>query len=241
MSVMRRPRPPAFGSILRVGISLSPKIPDTVDFDVSEPEYSAIGFTTVHWSFLEFALYYRTVIIAADAGVAIPDDAKSATFTRRLAAFRILVEEVAQPARARTRWLGLAGRITTVAGQRGRVTHGLWSYNARQPDRLWATDQRNPNARSEAFDPDKINELGAAMGAISFVLIHPDGVRLEEIFSTPYASRSAQLMFQGKERLDQGLLDAIVRASKRPRSSSRRSLRARPRERRAARRKERGS
>lgn len=206
----RQVRTPRYGSLLRIIILPGQNKLPGMDFDIGEREFSSIGFATVHWAFLEFALHRRTVKMATRAKCAVPIDASNFSFTRRLRAFREVVNQTVKQPKTKKKWLDISDNISRVEGLRHKVTHSLWSYNARNPEKLWAHDRRSEKSKSEPFDPDKINELGASIGVLSFALMFPRGPS-DVPRPSSYMSRSFQLMIQGKGRLNPDLDPPISR------------------------------
>lgn len=62
------------------------------DFELDQNEFSAIGRVAAHWAYLEHGVYAVSEAIAKAVGVALPDDALSTAFSRRLRTLRDLVE-----------------------------------------------------------------------------------------------------------------------------------------------------
>src|SRR5690348_12706595 len=75
-------------------------------FDLGEREYSAIGFATVHWAFLEEAMFRRTVYFAKRARVRVPEHAHDLSFSRRIRALRLLMSAAVKNPK-RKRWWNL--------------------------------------------------------------------------------------------------------------------------------------
>ncbi len=145
-------------------------------FDLNEEEFGVIGLVVVQWAFLEHALLERTAKLAERARIAVPKDALSFSFTRRLRAFRDLVDQAIKRKTTKDKILNLISRIARAEGYRHRIAHGLWSYNPKRLEQLWAIDRRRPSV--EPFNVNKLVDFGNSIGELSFELIHPGGWRL---------------------------------------------------------------
>jgi hypothetical protein len=216
---MKRRRKPVLGDLLLM--AWGEKIPYHYRFDLTQEEFYAIGVITVQWAFLESALYQRTAALAKRHRVPIPLDATNASFTRRLRAFRALVRETIKREAMRKYYLTLAQRIGSAEGYRHRVTHDCWSYNPKNPTKLWATRSRPPVGRSEPFDLDKLLDFADSIGRLSFLLLNPPsyGGRARVLGSIAFATRSGQLALrklnpEGRDRVQQ-----IFQEDKPPQSS----------------------
>lgn len=62
-----------------------------------------IGLVVVHWAFLEYALFLRTVRMAQRAKLVVPKHALSFSFSRRLRAFRTVAERAIKRKEARAK------------------------------------------------------------------------------------------------------------------------------------------
>lgn len=201
MSVSRG-RGPLFESLLLISTNLETGRRG-YEFELARNEYGAIGYVVVHWAFLEFALHERTKAFARRAKVTLPKQAHSFSFTRRLTALRELMLACITDKNAIKRWEKLISRIARAEGRRHRIAHGLWSYNPRRVERLWAHDRRTKHSYAAGFDVTSLGEFGASVGALSFDLLHPrpgSGRRPKESgLPVAYASRRFRLMLEGRD------------------------------------------
>ena len=129
-------------------------------FQLGEREYSAIGFATVHWAFLEEALYKRTVLFARRARVRVPEDAHDLSFSRRIGALRVLVRTAVKDPKRRKWWSLVISRIGNENGIRQKIVHGSWSYDPRRPDRLFSSPRPSIGRWMEPFSDEKLSEFG---------------------------------------------------------------------------------
>jgi hypothetical protein len=61
--------------------------------DLEQKELAAIGYVTAQWAFLEHAILASTCDIADENKVPLPADAGNKAFSKRLAAWRRLIEK----------------------------------------------------------------------------------------------------------------------------------------------------
>lgn len=145
-----------------------------VEFELDETELYAIGRVTVHWAYLEHSIQGASQALADAAGMDLPTDATNLSFTRRLRAFRLLVEKlVAEP--HRDRLLRLVSRIANAEAERHKVTHGLWVWDLENPEKINAWSYRYGREFDQAFSADKLHTLANKIGSISADLEFPDG------------------------------------------------------------------
>jgi hypothetical protein len=195
--------PPAHGSLVQIlwPVRGSNDLPSH-EFDLGQREYAAIGYAVVHWAFLEEALFERTELFARRAKVKTPADAHDLSFNRRLGALRILIGTVVKDTRQRTWWNTLISKIGRENGVRQKIVHGLWSYDAKKPDRLFSRPRRSLGKWMTPFSDKKLLEFGGRVGELSFALLYPrPGVgrpaKSSGEFYT-YASRAFLLELAGK-------------------------------------------
>jgi hypothetical protein len=171
----QRRGPPPQGTLLQVMKRLDGKSKRlfSYTFDMGTNEYAAIGFVMVQWAFMEETLYRRTAYFARKAKVKIPKEASDLAFARRLRALRLLVEATLKDPKKRKWWSGLISEIAGANGKRQQVTHGLWSFDARDPSRLYSRPRPVLGKLLTPFNVEKLGEFGQQLGEISFALLHP--------------------------------------------------------------------
>jgi hypothetical protein len=190
-------RPPQ-GNLLQVVVP--PRHGDSWRFHIalSQKEFGVIGLVVVQWAFLEFALYERTKRIAKRARYPIPRNATVNSFSKRLGAFREVIENAITNKARKNKLLSLCSRIAQASGNRQKVAHGLWLLNPQKPDRLWVKNQRRkaPGAARkrkqvlyQPFTTPRLGKISEEIGALSFELWYDRGPR-DVIFSQSYLSRS---------------------------------------------------
>lgn len=147
---MRRPthrgKRPQHASFVMVGLSLDGKSPPLVDFQLTEREYSTIGFVTVHWAYLEYALLDRTLNLARKARLKPPAEALSSRFKDRVDALKKIGERALKRNPELEKLRDLLKRVEGAYSQGLKLTHGHLTYNAQKPDLLWATLFLKPGA-----------------------------------------------------------------------------------------------
>lgn len=167
-----------------------------VDFEIDAQELHAIGRVTTQWAYLEHGVFAVTKSIAELIGTALPKDALSTAFKRRLSALRILVEEFAKDGE-RKRMLSLIGKIANAEQDRHKITHAMWEWDVDKPDQINATSFRPGYEFEKAFDADKMNALANRIGAISFLLQYPNG--MEDVWSD-YVDENGKVAYFNKSR-----------------------------------------
>jgi hypothetical protein len=174
----RKPKKP-FGNLLMISWPVDVKEGNPrrarFNFDLSLQEFGVIGLIVVHWAFLESALFERTVQLVYRYRIPLPNEAVSLSFTRRLRVFRDVVEQNIKRKPTKAKLLNLVSRIARAEGYRHRIAHGLWSYNPRRLEQLWAIDRRQGHV--EPFDVKKLRDFSNSLGELSFELLHPAGWR----------------------------------------------------------------
>ena len=174
-----------------------------IHFDISEGELATIGYAVIQWAYLEHALHYRTFTMAKRNRIALPEDANNFSFSKRLRAFRQLVEQVIKRPKYKKELLELIDQIGSAEGNRHRIVHDAWFFNPRKANQLWSLNLRKKGARLEPFDEKKIWKFAEHVGTLSFRLEHPRGERDVRL---PYAwmSRSFLQAIQETSQQSQG-------------------------------------
>lgn len=160
-----------------------------IDNELTTNELAGIGAITVQWAHLEHMLLVRTMQLAKQANIALPEDAKKLSFSKRLRAWRILYEQVVTDKKERRAMDELHGRIAAAEDNRHKITHGLWDYDRRNPSRLRASSFRVPFDFERHFDMDRFYKLYRMIAEANFKLHFPKGpASLERPYA--FASRS---------------------------------------------------
>ena len=173
--------------------------------DLTDKEMFAVGYVTCQWAFLEHAIFADTVLRARRAKVAVPSDAISNSFSRRLRAWRVVALRPSTRSAEKDRLSRLYSTIANLESKRHQVTHGLWSWDVKAPHKLTAYSFRPKVAFLEPFDSDKIWELGDRIGQVSFQFIYPGGKDhayrewAKAASQAPSVSRSWLLSLRGKD------------------------------------------
>ncbi len=202
---MRRPthrgKRPQHASLVMVGLSLDGKSPPLVDFQLTEREYSTIGFVTVHWAYLEYALLDRTLNLARKARLKPPAEALSSRFKDRVDALKKIGERALKRNPELEKLRDLLKRVEGAYSQGLKLTHGHLTYNAQKPDLLWATLFLKPGARSESLSIKKLVDFARTVGELSFELMYPGGEKqyaAERARSGNFVSRRFLMAVMGK-------------------------------------------
>ena len=169
-------------------------------------EYAAIGFVTVSWAQLEHLILQRTVELAENAGVPIPEDATALSFKKRIRALRTLAKEVIAGPKTQKKFLALLMKISGAERSRNRITHGLWDWMRVAPDRLQASSFRPPYEFEEPFDYEKLINLAERIGELNFQLAYPRGraQAMREVIQSRtqrgwHVSRLGMMLLTGKD------------------------------------------
>jgi hypothetical protein len=163
-----------FGNLLMYTLPVDEKKRPGIRFDLLEQESGVIGLVVIQWAFLEYALFVRTAGLVEKAKLEFPKDALSFSFSRRLRAFRGAAEKAIKSKATKKKIFNLISRIARAEGYRHKIAHGLWSYNPKRLEQLFAIDRRG---RFEPFDVKKLLDFSDSIGELSFELIHPGGWR----------------------------------------------------------------
>ena len=123
--------------------------------ELDEREIYAIGYVTIGWAYLEHCLLAMTLQIAEAAKIEAPADARSLSFKKRLEAARTLIKQSVSAEKKRTQLLDILRRIGNLERSRNRITHGLWEWDIKAPERLRSSSYRPPYDFDEPFDFDK--------------------------------------------------------------------------------------
>jgi hypothetical protein len=197
----------------------------TTILEMSDGEIFAIGMLTVQWAFLEHMLLLETARLANRAKFAqLPSDATSLSFSRRLAAWRIMLRDTVKTKRTREHLLRLTSRIAMLEDRRHKITHGLWEWYPSNPDRLHVYSYRPGIGFSDpTLSCKKIIEIAESVAAASYELSHanpnPSGnqiarVQLQAFREHGYAywSRRALLTMTGRDHADLVPLSTTLRS-----------------------------
>ena len=140
-----------------------------------------------------------TTGIADALGVRVPDDAQKIGFKLRLAAYRSLVEQLPDPA-AREYHGKLIQRISNANGQRQTLVHGVWDYDAADPDFL-IVENAGTGAKPRIVDVDKVVGFIHEVGRLALNILYPNGIGLEHLADRgPYMSRDFLRAITDKKR-----------------------------------------
>lgn len=194
-------KPPPSRSLLRIFKPLTANAGFMkYDFDLGEREFAAIGHGTVHWAFLEEAMFKRTVLFARRAKVKVPADAHDLSFAKRLRALRLIINSTVKNSKRLQWWHDVLDEIGTQNGTRQKIVHGLWSYNARHPDRLFSNPRPSIGRWMTSFDVEKLFGFGLRVGELSYALLNPSrgGRPRKDAGFQSYINRSMLLRMAGK-------------------------------------------
>lgn len=169
--------------------------PWRLKIELTDDEMAAIGRITVQWAFLEHLLLLRTADAAQMAGLKIPLDAASAAFTKRLRAWRLLVEETVADLPEKTRDLKLVSQIANAEGDRHKITHGLWDWDDDNPEVLRASSFRPRFQFEKKLDLKALTKLADKIAEINYRLYLPEGLLDAEIVPSPSRFQKLGLAF----------------------------------------------
>lgn len=198
----------AFGSLLRIAMPTDPKALAYYDFEMGLTEFGALGYATVQWAFFEEMLYVATARLYRRARKKIPLHAKNLDFSRRVASFNEAVRRMRKSPQKHL-LSDLVPKIGNANGNRQKLTHGVWSYDARNPTRLYSKSRRGVpvTPHVEPFDIAKLAKFATSVGELSLsldVLTDPKLPSGEGV-AKPYMSRSFLLAVTGKDPASLGL------------------------------------
>lgn len=180
-----------------------------LDTELNHYELAAIGYVTVLWARLEHTVLAKTIALAEQSGLSVPEDATSLSFKRRLRAYRTLINTAVNDNLERAKLLQLITNIGGVERSRNRITHGIWDWELADPAQLRAWSARVPYHFEEHFDFHKLIKVAHRIGELSFQLEFPGGekealehqtaVMMQRGFSV---SRSFALEMTGRDPQD---------------------------------------
>ncbi len=175
-------------------------------------EVAAIGVITIQWAYLEHMLLIRTAQLVNKAGLSMPYDARSGSFSRRLDAWREIIKATVKDNWQRRRLLSLATRVANIEQDRHKITHGLWQWYPTKPTKLRVYSFRLPHTFDDNFDHERLARLADRIGEINFELTHPPRRGLKKLepdegsaIATPYMSRGFLLRAMGADTVALGL------------------------------------
>lgn len=145
-----------------------------IGFELTPNELSGIGEITVQWSYLEHVIYDYSVGISEVVEIEPPADVTSHSFTKRLRAWRLLIEQYAPPLE-KDRLLRIVSKIANLEQDRHRVTHGIWGFDESAPEKLIASSRRPPFDFTKKFEEKALFEVARKIGEVTFQLLYPNG------------------------------------------------------------------
>lgn len=197
-----------------------------IESDLVEAEYYAIGYVTVAWAILEHNIFLITFGLAEEAGIPLPEDAKSNSFIKRLRTFRLIVNETLSKKHVKN-LNQIADLIGSIEINRHRIIHGLWEWDPSKPEKLKVLSFRPPYEFEEPFDVDKLMNFGKRVNEINFQLLYPGGKdqAMEDWIESVVerggcVSRELLLEISGKEIASPHLRPPNPLKDKKPQSSS---------------------
>jgi hypothetical protein len=145
------------------------------DTELERDELAAIGYVTVQWAQLENVLLSKTIQLAEEHAVPIPEDATALSVKRRLRAYRELVKSTINDNAECQKLLDLITKIGGVERSRNRVVHGVWDWERSEPALLKASSAKAPHNFQEHFDFHKLIKVAHRIGELSSQLQFPGG------------------------------------------------------------------
>jgi hypothetical protein len=192
----------AFGDLLQIMLPTDKEQKPAYMIHMGEKEFAAIGFAGVQWAFLEEMLYIATSRLYSRAKGKLPLAAKSLDFSRRIGAFNEIVGRMGPPD-AQKYFMKLSAKIGNANGTRQKLTHGIWSYDAKNPMRLYSRSRQGvPVApHVEPFDLAKLWKFGILVGELSLDLDASTAPRSTsgEGLGHAYMTRSFRLAMTGRD------------------------------------------
>jgi hypothetical protein len=220
MAKKRRPR--ASGQFR---IAIEGDSPPRIMPELTEREFAAIGFVTAQWSILEHALLAATIAIAEGIKSEPPRDAFNLSFTKRLRAWRNLIEDTQPEGATRKRLIRLTSRIANAETRRHQVAHGVWEWDIQNPDRLVVSSSLKPHIFERPTDFEKLAAFAIQIGKINYELMYGQDSPWKVVADDHAESGSSysrsflqSVMLPDPSNLDPPL--ATPQARKRPRPSS---------------------
>jgi|SRR5688572_19943412 len=173
--------PPPFRELVTVAIPFDKSARCSLHLDLTEEEFSAIGFVVGHWALLEHELFFRTLGLAQRKKISPPKAVWDTSFSKRLNAFRDVVRACVKSKSLRIKLLKLADRIGSAEGRRHRVVHDFWTYNPKRIEQLWSMNARRPYARMEPINCEKLLSFGQQFADLAFELRYTKNIDLSYI------------------------------------------------------------
>jgi hypothetical protein len=146
-----------------------------IEPDLEQKELAAIGYVTAQWAFLEHAILASTCDIADENKVPLPADAVNKAFSKRLAAWRQLIEKFVTDASKRMALLKIVSKAANLEVKRHQLAHALWSWDEEDPTAMRAYSFRPKVEFDVDFDFNGLIQLGHKIGEINFALSFPGG------------------------------------------------------------------
>jgi hypothetical protein len=142
------------------------------------------------------------VNVASDVDFILAAAPRLAKLSAMVDAFRKVTEQI-DGAENRRQFAHLAARIAKENGFRQKLAHGIWHYDAADPDILHVEVSRHgADGPTEFLNTKRIFEFARRVGAISFELLHPGGYTMDDYAADHTGvsfSRSFIRMMTGKE------------------------------------------
>jgi hypothetical protein len=143
--------------------------------DLEDEELCAIGRITVQWSYLEHMIFSHSEEMAEFLKIPPPEDMFSLSFKKRLRAWRLLVKAIPDGAQDKAAYLKVGIKIGNLERSRHRITHGMWDWEPKNPQKLKASSYRRPHQFNEPFDAHKLRDLADQIGVATFQFRYPTG------------------------------------------------------------------
>jgi hypothetical protein len=143
--------------------------------DLEQEELEAIGYVTAQWAHLEHEILASTIVLSYQNGAALPNDATSLSFEKRLGAWRVTIERFVTDKKEKTRLLRLVSKAANLSAFRHKLAHGLWTWDYSDPKTLTAFSFRSNVHFAADFNAEGIRRLGDRIGELSFELACPGG------------------------------------------------------------------
>jgi hypothetical protein len=162
--------------VFRISLSLI-GAPHLIEPDLEEKELAAIGLVGVQWAYLEHAILASTLQLAEANNVPLPADAQSLAFSKRLRAWRLMIERGDSKKPERAQLLRAVSKAANLQQKRHRITHGLWTWDIADPMRLTAFSFRPRVGFETDFNFNSLIRLATLIGELNFHLTFPAGRR----------------------------------------------------------------
>lgn len=161
--------------VFRIFLVPKKKTGHRIEPDLERDELAAIGYITAQWSFLEHAILAHTAELARKNRTTLPTDATNLSFTKRLRAWRLMIQQFVTDPHDKQRLLKLVSKIANLEFKRHKASHALWTWDPSDPATLKAFSFRPRVAFDVEFDFDGLVEVGHEIGEINFDLMFPGG------------------------------------------------------------------